>query len=732
MTPGLPICLFLGAALFGVSSPVTQEPPAPPKEPKIGLVLEGGAALGLAHIGVLRWLEENRIPVRYVAGTSMGGLVGGLYATGNSPDDIQRIIDGIDWDVVLRGEVPYQDLSYRRKQDAVEYPNGMEFGIRGGIRFPEGFNSGHQVGLILDRVALPYSQVNDFNDLPIPFACVATDLVSNKPRVFRSGSLTQALRSTMSLPGIFTPVRAKDAVYVDGGLLDNLPVDVAQQMGAEITIAVHLETQPLGANEPLSSVGVLGRSISVVVASNELRSIQQADILVSVPLAKFSSTDYAKSAEIIRLGYEAAKGKASVLSRFSVDEATWQDYLAGRNARKRSVSEPQFVEVTGTSPRLAKEIEEQMSSSVGKPIDTAKLENQLTYLTGDGRFSNIGYQITERDGKSGLRVQAMEKEFSPPSVRPLIVIDGNEYDQVQFLVGARITFMDVGTFGSEWRNDVVLGSEHALRSEFYRPFGEKRRFFVAPQGFVFNSQLNYYKANSLLAQYRNREGGGAFDVGYAASRSSELRVGYAGAYQRLYPKIGDLSYGTLEGRVGTTSIRYRIDHRNDPVIPTKGFDGIFTSAWFDTNPGATSGFPVSETQWMWFQPLSRISSLFGKVSGGSTYTYHHVGFPPFQIGGGPDLLAYGKNEFITNQYALFKAGYLRKLFDLPPILGDKIYFEAVYEGAKMYDLQPGTSTLPTDFAAAIVMNTIFGPLQFGGAYGATGHAKFFYKLGRAF
>ena len=153
--------------------------------PRIGLVLEGGAALGLAHIGVIQWLEEHRIPVDYVAGTSMGGLVGGLYATGNRPADMQRIIEGINWDVVMSGEVPFQDLSFRRKEDAQEFPNGLEFGIKQGIRFPEGFNSGHQVGLILDSIAFPYSTVTDFNDLPIPFACVATSLITNKPHVFR-------------------------------------------------------------------------------------------------------------------------------------------------------------------------------------------------------------------------------------------------------------------------------------------------------------------------------------------------------------------------------------------------------------------------------------------------------------------------------------------------------------------------------------------------------------------
>ena len=258
----------------------------------MGVVLEGGGALGLAHIGVLQWFEEHRIPVSYVAGTSMGGLVGGIYATGRSPAEIKEITDGINWDDVLRGETPFKDLSFRRKQDAHEVPNSLEFGLRNGVQFPGGFNAGQQVSLILDKVALPYSELKSFNDLPIPFACVATDLVSGKPHVFRSGPLALALRSTMSLPGIFTPVRDGDHIYADGGLLNNIPIDVAKEMGADLVIGIHLETQPISPTEPLSSFAVLGQSISVMIAANELRSMEQADLLVTVPLQKYNALDY--------------------------------------------------------------------------------------------------------------------------------------------------------------------------------------------------------------------------------------------------------------------------------------------------------------------------------------------------------------------------------------------------------------------------------------------------------
>src|SRR6516225_2842113 len=207
---------------------LTQNAPTAGNRPKIGLVLEGGGALGLAHIGVIQYLEEHRIPVSYVAGTSMGGLVGGVYATGRDAAEVRELVESINWDEVISGQTAYNDLSFRRKQDAREYPSGLEFGLRKGVQFPSGFNSGQQVDLILDRVALPYSQLQSFGDLPIPFACVATDLVTKSEHVFRSGPLDLALRSTMSLPGIFTPVVHEGHVFVDGGLLNNIPVRVAK------------------------------------------------------------------------------------------------------------------------------------------------------------------------------------------------------------------------------------------------------------------------------------------------------------------------------------------------------------------------------------------------------------------------------------------------------------------------------------------------------------------------
>ncbi|HXW90729.1 MAG TPA: patatin-like phospholipase family protein [Terriglobales bacterium] len=695
------------------------------------MVLEGGAALGLAHIGVLQWLEEHRIPISYVAGASMGGLVGGLYATGESPAEIRSLVEEINWDEVLHGGIPFTDLAFRRKEDAEEYPNRLEFGIRQGIRFPEGFNSGHQVGLILDRISLPYSEIKSFDDLPIPFACVATDLVSRKEHVFREGSLAQALRSTMSLPGIFTPVRTGSAIFVDGGLLDNLPVDVAKDMGADITIAIHLQVKSLEADQTLSSIGVLGQSVSAVISANELRSIQKADILISVPLAGYDSSDYKKSASIIRLGYEAATSKAAILSRLGLDEAGWQKYRFQREARRKDVARPQFIEVTGTKPALAKGIQRTLSNNVGQPVDPARLDRQLTSLLGIGRYSRLGYRMVERDDQQGLLIVADEKEYGPPLVRPLVVIDGTEYERVQFILGARLTFLDVGAFGSEWRNDVTLGSEYAVKSEFFRPFGEQLQWFVAPRAFAENDQDDFYMRETLIAEYRDRQAGAAFDVGRLFGRTSKLRIGYQAGEQRYSPSVGSAIFGTLQGRTGTTSLRFNRIGTDDPIIPSRGFDLHFRTEWNGASPGAKAGFPLAETQMTAFQPLNFASSVFFSAAGGTTFTYHPTGIPPFSLGGSRNLVAYGTNEFLTDQYFLFKTGYIRKLWHLPPLLGDKIYALGTYELGKVYDL-PKVPSLPTDAACALVINTIFGPVVVGGAFGATGHYKFFYRVGRVF
>src|SRR5690242_16849049 len=282
-------CLFLFLSLSiaqdqpssgAVSGPAGDSSPnAPSRTPSkrrltIGVALEGGGALGLAHIGVLRWFEQHHIPIDYISGNSMGALVGGMYATGKSPDELERLVRGMDWPLVIGGETPFEDLSFRRKEDARAIQNDLVIGLKRGVTLPSGLSSGHQISLVIDRETLAYSSVKSFDDLPIPFRCVSTELISEKAHVFHDGPIGLAMRSTMSLPGIFDPVRDGERLYVDGALVDNLPTDVVREMGPDVVIGVHLQVAPATTEEIQSLFSVLGRSITIGVANTELRGME--------------------------------------------------------------------------------------------------------------------------------------------------------------------------------------------------------------------------------------------------------------------------------------------------------------------------------------------------------------------------------------------------------------------------------------------------------------------------
>ena len=730
----LTVVVLLAASMWAqenAPTPRVDGSPAP-RRPRIGLVLEGGGALGLAHLGVIQWLEENRIPVDVIAGTSMGGLVGGIYATGESPDQIRELIRGIHWNEVLRGVTPYQNLSFRRKEDRRDYPNAFEFGLKHGTQFPSGFNSGQQVGLILDRLGLPYSEMRSFDDLPIPFRCVATDLVTQGSYVFDHGSLAVALRATMSLPAFFSPVREGDHVLVDGGLLDNLPVDVARRMGADIVIAVHLKTKPVNPQEAMSSVTVLQRSVSVTVAINELRSMEKADILVTADVEDFTMTDYPRFAEIEAIGYKAAQEKHAVLAGLQISTEEWQQVQAARAQKRRQVPTPQFVEVSGASGSIARGLKHRLAGLVGESIETDELDQQMMNITGLGRFARAGYGMREQNGQPGLAIDAEEKGYAPPTVHPQLLIDGSDYKNVLFQVGGRITFLDLGGFGSEWRNDFVAGSEYGLSTEYYHPFTAYTHWFMSAYGMADSSPFNVYQRNRVLGEYRNRRMGGGLDLGYAFGRSGELRLGYQAGYQKVSEDIGVPVAPAVRGRFGITSLRYRLERFDDPVIPRSGVRVESTFNFYDANPGTAEVVPTEELRVGMAQRTSERSSVLFFASGGTSFSTRDTGFPPFSLGGPLRLGAYGMNELLTNQYFLFQPAFLYRLRELSPLLKQNVYLLSMYEAGKAYGQAAGVPRIQQDGTIGVLFQTVFGPMFFGGSLGDTQHRKFYFKVGKFF
>src|SRR5258707_9546170 len=463
------ISVLLAALMTApVTAPAQQPVVQPPSRPKVALVFEGGGALGFAHIGVIEWIEQHHIPVDYVAGTSMGGLVGGLYASGMNAQQISDFMAGIDWTAVLSGQVPFPALSYRRKEDRLAFPNRLEFGLKHGVSFPNGLNSGSAVGLLLDEKMLPYYELKSFDDLPIPFRCVATDMTTGKEHVFRDGSLAQAMRATMSIPGVFAPVEHGTQVYSDGGAVNNLPVNVARAMGADIVIAVYLDTGPFDKKSLSSLVGVAGRNVEIMIAANELNSMKSANILLKADVSKFTSGDFEESAEIIPKGVEVAQEHAAELEKYAVSDSDWQAYLKERNSRRRTVlPEPKFIDIYGMHGVQQTEIANEFTQYVNKPIDTQKIENTITDLQGRGLYSSISYNLIDKDGDAGLLVRPRLKSYGPPFLNAGVFLSSNNVNDIQLGLGARATFFGMAGPGSELRVNASVGQVAGASGELF-------------------------------------------------------------------------------------------------------------------------------------------------------------------------------------------------------------------------------------------------------------------------
>ncbi|MGH9546600.1 MAG: patatin-like phospholipase family protein [Terriglobales bacterium] len=700
---------------------------------KIGVALEGGGALGLAHIGVLQWFEDHHIPIDYLAGTSMGGLVGGLYATGKSPQELRQVVEAQNWDVILGGAIPYEDLSFRRKEDKVAFPNSILLGLRRGLVLPGGLNAGQQISLLIDRETLAYSGVPSFDDLPVPFRCVATDLVSGKQAVFKDGSLSTAMRATMAIPGLFSPIRQGEHVYVDGGLVGNLPTDVVRAMGADIVIGVHLQTSPAEADKIQSLFAILGRSIDVVVAGNEIRGLAGADLVVNVPLQDFTSLDYTQAKAIIAKGTEAAAQKERLLESYELDDAAWAQYMERRKSHRLSdIAVPQFVKVQGTGPQGQKNIERFLKSQAGKPIDTNQLEGLLTRLTGNGRYDTAGYQLTQQNGEVGLLVTVHEKLYAPPTLQLGFEVDGSESNDVDFTLATRLTFLDIAGYRSEWRTDLIFGNTYGIESELYRPFSPTSKWFFSPHASARTSAFKIYRKSDPLAEYHLNRSNIGGDIGYGFSRFSEVRFGYEVGTLDARLRLGTPEFSALGGRTGSARFRWLLDHTDDPVVPRRGVGAESNFRWYDTSPGATRSFPVWDTRISYFKPITTPASLFVVGEGGTTFGSTHNGeYPQFFLGGSNRLSAYGTNELFGDQFYFFRVGYLHDLLTLPPLAGKKIYAIGSYEFGKMYGF-PNASKFPNDFAAGILAETAVGPLVFGGSLGDSGHRKWFFQLGRVF
>ena len=558
------------------------------ERPRIGLVLGGGGAHGFAHAGVIRWLQEHRIPIDAVAGTSMGGLIGGLFSAGYDSAEIHSFIREIDWPEALRPGPPFADLTFRRKEDRRLFPNGFELGLKGGVRFPPGLSPAHGVGLILSRFSAPYGDIGAFDELPTPFRCIATDLVSEKQVVFKDGPLFEALRATMSIPGVFTPIRSGDRILVDGGMLNNLPVDVAKQMGVDVVIAVSLPNPPMDPKTGESIIGVLKRTGSVMVSNNERHNMELADILVMPDVTGFDSSNFEQFEGLSERGYNAASAKSRFLALFTVSEPEWAEYLAARRALKRP-------EKLNKEERIA-------------------LENRLALVIGEGRHASADYRFVEPEG---IEVTPRPKHHGPPFLNTALLLDGASGEGLRFALGGRLTILGFAVKRGEWRTDFTIGEPNHFSSELYLPI-KGSRFFFAPSGHFDNLNLDVYSGNRRAFQAEHKDGGAIVDIGFSESRTQEFRAGYRISSISNKIAIGPPLLPNSRGTQKAWRLRWAYDGQDSAIVPRRGFRDVTEAQWVTRDPNNRTNYLVVETNGSWAVPLGRNYSLLGAFSGGST------------------------------------------------------------------------------------------------------------------
>ncbi len=719
------------AVLLTVAWPARSLAQDEASRPRIGLALSGGSAKGIAHVGVLRWLEEHHVPVDAIAGTSTGAFIGGAYATGLSAAEIQEMLRTADWDMILRPDIPYALKSQRRKEDDRGYPVKLDAGLRHGFRLQSGLNPGHRVGLLLSRIAFPYSTVESFDDLPIPFRCVATDLEKGELQVFDHGPLGPAVRASMALPGTFDPVRLGDRLLSDGGILDNVPVDVARKMGAEVVIAVSVARVESG--PPAESIGgVANRAISIMMRDNEKSRLQNADVVIVPDLLGLTGSDFRKSAEFVGRGYAAAEAQKTALLRYALDDAAWAAHLEVQRTRLHPKTGPvSFVEVKGVSDAVAAQIVRRIEGDLEHAHDPSVIEAHLDWLIGLGRYASAMYGRADRDGAQGLRVEVRDKSYAPPLVRFVVDVD-NESKNFNVSVGSRITFMDVTGAGSEWRVDTSVGAKLRFKTELLQPLSGKgpvrRGAFVAPFALYERTSESFYEEGGALRAIYNRQRAGAgLDLGWTIGRTTEIRIGPEIDFVWNTTRVGD-ELPRSSGREMGASFRFDHDGQDRAYFPTHGARISSAVTWITTAPYASRSFGRAEGAF----------HVARSTKGLHTFTFHASGgvglgtAPPllyrFSLGGPFRLGAFPPNSVRGSHFFLARAAYRVPLKRLPTILGDRLYLLSMIETGSAFD-QAAEARVKVSFTTGLAADTFFGPLFLGASVGTGGAIRGYFIVG---
>jgi NTE family protein len=707
--------------------------------PRVGVAFGGGSARGIAHVGVIRWLEEHRIPIDVAAGTSMGGLVGGAFATGMDAGELRAFIESINWDELFDPS-SFEYKNIRRKADARAYPSRLEFGLKGGIVPPTALNNGQGVELLLARIAAPYFGIADFDQLPTPFRTVAVDLLTAQPVVLRSGSLADALRATMSLPFAFPPVDIDGRILVDGGAMNNVPADVVRAMGARRVVAVNVGdlAEREGVNSTL--LGLASETMDAMMRAATRRALASADTVINVPLKEYGSLDWRRAADLIEEGYRAADAVRDQLLPLAVTEEEFNAWRTTRQVRRRTaLPSPTFIELEGFGTNDASRLEVLLARHVGTPLDTTAVEHDIATISGLDRYQSVTWLLTQEPARGvGLRVRGTVKAYAPPFMMLGGYLENATSRDFRIAATARYLSFDPVGSGSELRIDGTIGSDPAAGIELYRPIGSTP-LFIAPYAGVQTRTFDLVARNVVLARYRQNLPRVGLNVGVNVGARSDVRVGAYLQHTSASIETGNPGFPEIEGKETAGELLWRVDTQDSAVVPARGVRSQVRLWHVFNGPDLVRGAPLnydtaptqlSGTANQFWSPAAA-SRVF--VYGGLGTSFDSTPLPPdqFALGVPFALSAYDAGELRGSHYYVATAGYLRRVGRLPDFVGGPVFAGAWLENGDAFDSWR-LAQLRSNGGAGFVMDTLIGPVIVAGSWSFDGRWRTYLAVGRTF
>ncbi len=703
--------------------------------PRIGLVLGGGGARGAAHIGVLQELERLRVPIDAIAGTSMGAIVGGLYASGMSADELEQLVNSLEWAKVLSDTPQRSDLSYRRKQDDVQYPIELELGLRdGALVLPMGVVQGQNLGLLLSKLTADVAHIKDYDNLPIPFRAIAANIETGDVYVMASGDLAASIRASMSVPGLIAPAKLHGTLLVDGGIVANLPIDVMRAMDVDIIIAVDVEFPLYSPEELQSAPAITEQMLTILTRKETLRQIatlESGDVLIRPQLGTFSSSDFKASPDAIAKGIAAAEQAAARLSELAIDEQAFAAHKAGRQIPAPHASTLAFVRINHDDRIATSLLAARLGVFSGDAIDDQALAAGAGRIYALDLYQRVGYQLVEENGQTGVVYTAVAKSWGPDFLNFGVSVEDDFDRSTAFNVYGRVTRTGLNSRGAEWRTDFRLGSDLLLFSEYYQPHGAGLKYFLAPYIDLQQRDQNVFIDSQATAQMRVASGEIGVDFGRELGSTGEFRSGVYGGRGESRIKLGDPSIPDNEFDTGGLFAQLQLDTVDDSRFPRSGQRATLRWDMSRQSLGADQNFETLEADYLstWSRGKSTLQLGLGFAT---TYGAGDLPQEYFPLGGFLNLSGLERGRISGPHAAIGRLIYYRLvsdytggLFEVPVYVGGSVETGGVWQSRG----DMGLDSSIANGSLFLAFDAYFGAIYLAAGFAEGGEQTFYLLIG---